>query len=186
MKGEEKDTVDNMEESSAVNRREHVRTDDRIAIYYELLDENTGMDEGADWEIMFNEIEPRPGDDPRLYELIFDINQKLNMLINYMASKTGFNLPEAKEVNISGGGLRFRCGDRFKPGDKLVLKLFLPTYTHALRVIGEVVWASERKEGDYEVAIKYMDLDEKIRDRIIRYIFAKQRMLLRSKKGISD
>ncbi|MBI5587748.1 MAG: PilZ domain-containing protein [Deltaproteobacteria bacterium] len=166
--------------------RQYVRTDDRIPVYYELLKD--GDSEGStqhEWELMFDDLEPKPEENPKLYEILFDINQKLNLLITHLASQTGFSMPEAREVNLSGGGLRFNCSEEFRAGDKLILKTFLPIYAHVIKIKCEVIRAIPRNEGGYEVAVKYVDMDETMRDKIIKYIFAKQRQMLRSEKGPS-
>lgn len=164
-------------------RREFVRTTDVIPVYYEALVE--GAEESKtvfDWELLFDEIEPKPEENPKLYELLFDINQKLNILLNHLSEKTGFNMPEAREVNISGGGLRFISRDRFEVGDRLVLKTFLPTYAHVIKLKCEVV-RSVPFEDSFETAVKYTDIDDTTRDKIIKYIFARQRQMLRSEKN---
>lgn len=163
--------------------REYVRTSDNIPVYYELMDEaNEGREGRVDWELLFDELDPAPEANPKLYELLFDINQKVNILINHMSGKNGFNLPEARDVNISGGGLRFFCNDDFKKGDQLVLKTFLPTHAHVIRIKCEVVRSAPSPDGRNEVAVKYLDMDESTRDKIIKYIFAKQRKMLRTDK----
>lgn len=168
-------------------RREYVRTNDNIPVYYELLNlQDDGSKHPLDWELMFEDIEPRAEENPKLYELLFDINQKLNMLINHISEKNGFNVPEAREVSISGGGLRFNCADKFETGDRLVLKTFLPTYAHVIKIKCEVVRALPLPDGGFEVAVKYIDMDETVRDKIIKYIFAKQRKILRTEKGTSS
>ncbi len=162
------------------SKREHVR--DNIPIFYEVLRENGEPEVLSDWELMFDDIDPGPEENPRLYELLFDINHKLNILVGHLSEKNGFNLPEAKNVNISGGGLRFRCNEYFKPGEKLELKTFLPVFPHALHMKCEVVGISPFDEGGYEVRVKYLDMDETTREKIIKYIFAKQRKILRTAK----
>lgn len=163
-------------------RREYVRTNDVIPVYYEA-DRGDGEESKSvmDWELLFDDIEPKPEENPKLYELLFDINQKLNILLNYVSEKNGFNIPEAREVNISGGGLRFFSNDRFETGDRLILKTFLPTYAHVIKLRCEVVRCIPAGKG-FEVAVKYTDLDETTRDKIIKYIFARQRKLLRTEK----
>jgi len=165
-------------------KREYVRTNDVIPVYYELAGaEGEAPRTAFDWEVMFDEIEPRAEDNPRLYELLFDINQKLNILLNHMADQNGFNMPEAREVNISGGGLRFFSKEAFDAGQRLILKTFLPVYAHVVKINCEVVRSLPQDGGGYSVAVKYVDMDESTRDKIIKYIFAKQRRLLRTEKG---
>ncbi len=170
--------------AEATHERAYVRTNDNIPVYYELVnEENEGREVAVDWELLFDDLEPAPEENPKLYELLFDINQKINILINHMAGKNGFSIPEAREVNISGGGLRFFCNDHFNAGDRLVLKTFLPTHAHVIRIKCEVVRSLAVESGGYEVAVKYIDMEEATRDKIIRYIFAKQRKLLRTEKS---
>ncbi|MFQ5736850.1 MAG: PilZ domain-containing protein [Thermodesulfobacteriota bacterium] len=172
-------------EQEGSEERRYVRTNDNIPVYYELVDRDNPDKEvpAVDWELLFDDLEPSPEENPKLYELLFDINQKINMLINHMQEKTGFNVPEAREVNISGGGLRFYCSDSFKVGDQLILKTFLPTHAHVIRIRCDIVRSQELSDGRNEIAVKYVEMDESTRDKIIRYIFAKQRRLLRSEKS---
>jgi len=168
-------------------RREYVRTNDVIPVYYELAGPDGECARSPfDWELMFDEIEPKAEDNPRLYELLFDINQKLNILLNHVSDKNGFNMPEVKEVNISGGGLRFFAKEAFDSGQKLILKTFLPVYAHVIKIKCEVVRSLPLEGGGYSVAVKYVDMDETTRDKIIKYIFAKQRKVLRTEKGAPD
>ena len=149
---------------STEGKREFVRTSDNIPVYYELLSGEAPGGAQPDWE------------------LLFDINQKLNILLNHMSGQSGFNMPEARDVNISGGGLRFFSAERFNPGDRLFLKTFLPTHAHIIKIKCEVVRSAPTGNDKYETAVKYVDMDETTRDKIIRYIFAKQRKLLRGEK----
>jgi hypothetical protein len=178
----------NQENQGNGPKREYVRTNDVIPVYYELADgDGEGAARGAfDSELMFDEIEPKPEENPKLYEFLFDINQKLNILLNHISEKNGFNMPEAREVNISGGGLRFFSKEAFASGQKLVLKTFLPVYAHVIKIKCEVVRSLPNEGGGYSVAVKYVDMDETTRDKIIKYIFAKQRRVLRTEKGTTD
>lgn len=167
---------------STEGKREFVRTSDNIPVYYELLSGEAPEGAQAEWELLFDDIDPKPEENPRLYELLFDINQKLNILLNHMSGQSGFNIPEARDVNISGGGLRFFSAERFNPGDRLFLKTFLPTHAHIIKIKCEVVRSAPTGGDKFETAVKYVDMDETTRDKIIRYIFAKQRKLLRGEK----
>lgn len=168
-------------------KREYVRTSDIIPVYYEVADTDGDVHRSPfDWELMFEDIVPKPEDNPKLYELLFDINQKLNILINHISEKNGFNIPEAREVSISGGGLRFHSKEEFVPGQRLVLKTFLPVYAHVIKIKCEVVRSLPVESGGFAVAVRYIDMDETTRDKIIKYVFAKQRKILRTEKGSPD
>ncbi|MBI5902815.1 MAG: PilZ domain-containing protein, partial [Deltaproteobacteria bacterium] len=112
-----------------------------------------------------------------------DMNNKLNILLDYISTRHGFKIPQARNVNISGGGLQFYCFDKFKAGDLVAMKIFLPTYAHTVSVKCEVVRVAPRAEGGYDVAVKYVGMDEATRDKIIRYVFARQRKMLRTDKS---
>lgn len=163
-------------------RREHVRADDQIPVYYEPYDASSAAAPEFDWEQMLDDTDPHPEENPKLYELLFDINQKLNILVRHLTDKGGLNVPEARDVNISGGGMKFTCKDSFKSGEVLLLKTFLPTYAHVIRLKCEVVRVMPSAKGGFDVAVKFLDMDEATRDKIIRYIFARQRKLLRTGK----
>ncbi len=180
----EEDNLQELTASGDRNERKYVRMKDNIPVYYEVLDpENPGREHTTGWELLFDDINEAAEENPKLYELLFDINQKVNILLDHMAGKNGFNIPEAQEVNISGGGLRFYCHDHFNSGDHIILKTFLPTHAHVIKLKCEVVRAVPMEDGLTEVAVRFVDMDESTRDKIIRYIFAKQRKLLRSEHG---
>ncbi len=161
--------------------RQHVRADDKIPVYYEVLASGDSSGTVAAWETMFDELEPKAEENPRLYEMLFDINQKLNILINHMAERSGFNIPEAREVNISAGGLRFVSEKPFPEGERLLIRTFLSTHGQVVRLKCEVLRSVER-HGGFEVAVKFIDLDEATREKIIKYIFVRQRQILRLEK----
>lgn len=163
--------------------REHVRADDCVPVYYAALDGGSEIKPAQGWETLFEEIEPGPEENTKLYELLFDMNNKLNILLDYISTRHDFRIPQAKNVNISGGGLQFCCFDKFKAGDLVAMKIFLPTYAHTVSVKCEVVRVVPRAEGGYDVAVKYVGMDEATRDKIIRYVFARQRKMLRTEKS---
>ena len=172
-----------MDNQTGLKRRRYVRAYDKIPIYYELSgDDEKSREDSNTWEFMIDDMDMRTEENPRLYEILFDITQKLDMLVNHLTDKTGFNMPEAREVSIGGGGLSFNCAERFEPGTRLVIKTFLPVYAHVIRLSCEVVRCEPKEDGGFEVAVKFVDLDEGTRDKIIRYIFAKQRKTLRTER----
>ncbi len=162
-----------------MSKREHIRIDDVLPMYYEHYHEEA---EEPEWDILFEQIEPGTKDEARLYELLFDMNQKVNLLVEHMAKKEGFRIPAAKQINISGGGMSFVASDSFSEGDRLLIKLFLPTYPRLLKLKCEVVRVVKEGEDRYRIGLKYMSIDERTRESLIRYIFARQREHLRNKK----
>jgi hypothetical protein len=163
-------------------RREHARCDDRISLFYALIDtQDEAHDSNA--ESIFDGLTTGADENPQLYKLLFDIDQKLNLLLKHMSDSDGFALPEATDVNISGGGLRFVSRESFEEGALLRIKTVLPNLAGKVDLKCEVVRSTASANGTHEVAVKYLDMSEATREIIIKYIFATQRKQLRSERG---
>ncbi len=163
-------------------QREHTRCDDRISLFYSRI-ENPENEYDSTAESIFDGVCFGTEDNPRLYKLLFDIDQKLNLLLKHMSDSDGFALPEATDVNVSGGGLRFMCKENFTEGTLLRVQTVLPNMAGKVDLKCKVVRSTELPTGLYEVAVKYLDVNEATREIIIRYIFATQRKQLRSERG---
>ncbi len=179
-----KGTGENLGGVGVDSRREFVRADDNISVYYEACSESASPEDSNRLDSIFNGIEPGAEENPKLYELLFDISQKLNLLVSQMSDKGVFKIPEATEVNISGGGIRFQCADGFAEGDMLMLKTFLPTHGGIVNMKCRVVRVEELDGGLYKVAAEFEDMDEATREKIIRFIFSRQRRHLRSEREL--
>jgi hypothetical protein len=87
-------------------------------------------------------------------------------------------------VNLSGAGMRFVVADGVSAGDFLEIKIFLPDAGGVpVAVLGEVIRAEptrRAKESGLEAAVAFRCIEEEDRDRLIRYIFARQREAIRS------
>jgi len=167
------------------NSREYVRIDDSIPIYY-VVKNGVNITDSAvnirELRHFSRKVEAISSDDPQMYSLLFEINQRLKSLMSQAATEQCFEIPEARIENISGGGLKILCNKSFNEGDELAIRLFLPDQAQDLEVTGEVVWVCENIDGGFKVGIKFIDMDERARERIVRYIFAWQRRMLRAGK----
>ncbi len=87
-------------------------------------------------------------------------------------------------VNLSGAGMRFVAADPVRSGDFLEVRLFLPDAGGVpVSVLGAVIRAEPTKrarETGTEVALEFRCIEEEERDRLVRYIFARQRESIRS------
>jgi len=82
----------------------------------------------------------------------------------------------AHSVDISGGGLQLISTRKLVEGDHLVIVLRLEGTK--LLTQGVVVRSSKHKEGSqfiYRVGVKFIDLPEKVRERIVQYVFEQMR-----------
>lgn len=84
--------------------------------------------------------------------------------------------------DISGGGVKFFSNFKHQKNDQLLLTLNIDN--KELNILGEVVRVSESSGNDYnyEIGVKFINIDNLERDIIIKYIFEQQREL--RKKGL--
>lgn len=111
------------------------------------------------------------------------LNAKLDSIINMLTfQREGFGSLPFAQVNISGGGLGFNSREKYNQGDVLEMKMILPTMPPvALYIYGEVVKVEQQING-YAVAVKFIAMDEDIRDEIVKFVFRRQREILREKR----
>lgn len=89
-----------------------------------------------------------------------------------------------KTIDISGGGVRFITKGALEPGEIINLKIYLPSRSPVItkaRIIR--ILEKAKSEGESNKAVlEYSDINENDRERIIKYVFEKQRELI--KKGL--
>lgn len=112
------------------------------------------------------------------------INFKLDTVIRLLTlQREGyFGLPY-RAVNISGGGMAFYLPEPVRLGDLLEIKLvFTLTNFVALCLYGEVVKVEAREENFF-TAVHFVHMDEMVRNEIIRFVFEREREIIREKRG---
>ena len=87
-----------------------------------------------------------------------------------------------RQINISGGGLSFPSSEAFNRGDILEIMTVLSAGASvALYIYGEVV-ASDRRSDGFEIGLKFVAMDDQIREEICRFVFERERQILREKR----
>lgn len=76
-------------------------------------------------------------------------------------------------LDISGGG--FRLGTSEKLNLKELIEADLPIEDERIKVLGEVVRVEKQQDNIYYYGIKYINIEERTRDKIIRFIFTLMR-----------
>lgn len=111
------------------------------------------------------------------------LNQKLDFLISLISMNSqGFSSLPLSKVNISGGGLSFLSDQVYQKSDILEIKIVLENPNPvALYLYGEVV-ACEPKESQNLIRLKFINIDEDVRDQIIKFVFHRQRQIIRQKR----
>lgn len=176
--------MENMEETY-VKMREFSRVDAVVPLGVRVVspEEKQRIKARISGEITFMGTPSEEPSDRALAEWIKIINSKLDYLINLWSLREGgFATLPAVEVNISGGGMSFVSDSRYNPGEILELKTVLENpLPEAFYLYGEVV-KCEKLGNVYRVAVKFVNIEEDIRDHIIKFVFYRQRQLLRQKR----
>ncbi|MFP5214212.1 MAG: PilZ domain-containing protein [Acidobacteriota bacterium] len=136
-------------------------------------------------ECLLPEIQALPElDDHILSESLKIINSKLDTIIKLLtAQNSRIDALTYKNVNLSAGGLSMDLGERFRPGELVEVRIMFPSETYLIfYVYGEVLNCEEREPGTYHISVEFTEIDEDIRDRIAKYVFERQREVLRKKR----
>lgn len=121
---------------------------------------------------------PEEGVSPLLWKQLRAIDAKLDIVLEKLYLKDeGFLETDDTEVNISGSGMRFVSRELFDAGTAVELKMILPV-GDGIVCYGNVVRASERKDGRYDIALQFSDMDDDVREKIIYHVLDRQRRLV--------
>lgn len=131
---------------------------------HESLSHETGIPEADTNELLWKQL--------RILDTKLDlILERLNL------RDEGFLDAEHTEVNLSGSGIRFVSRERFEVGTLLELKIRLPL-GDGIVCYGHVQRTSERKDGNYDIALSFSEMDDEVREKIIYHVLDRQRRLV--------
>ncbi len=162
-------------------QREFIRVRNILDVHYRPYREEENI---SDWERFFGSVEPKDEEELNLYNFLFNINQKVDAVLQHLEDSENFGLPQAREVVVSGSGMSFRSSESYNTGDLLKVQLFLPAKARLLSLKSEVVRCERPQGGDglNKLALKFLDLSDNDRDKLIGYVFAIQREQLRQRQ----
>ncbi len=120
-----------------------------------------------------------------LMEFMFQINEKLDIVIDLLGGeRSNQNTIGVQEtVNISGSGVSLVVSTSVDVGLLLDISLFIPNFPLGVfNVQGEVIRV-EPKRGDnsglFEIGIKFLNMSDEERERLIAFTFHQQRQTIR-------
>lgn len=176
----------NIRESDYQNKREYSRVGIHLPLEVRLVPpEQRRLIHTHREEKKIITIAKLPPDvaDPLLAEWLKLLNAKLDRIWGQLATNQGsLELPPCRTENLSGGGASFTSAEEYHLGDLLELKItFDSPLSGTLNLYGEVV-QKEKREGGYFSAVNFVSLEEGIRDEIIKFVFEKEREILRMKR----
>jgi HD-GYP domain-containing protein (c-di-GMP phosphodiesterase class II) len=84
-------------------------------------------------------------------------------------------------VNISGGGMSFKSAKQYHKGDilEIIMSLSMPSQI-TLWVYGEVLRVEKTKNNHYQAFIKFFNISDKIREKIVNFVFQTEREILKN------
>jgi len=168
------------------NKREYSRVEACIPLEYRLVPrgfEETMRARVAGQSVLaeFKSL-PNP-DDQLIAQWLQSINAKLTEIIRLLTlQRDGFHCLNMAKVNISGGGMSFNTGKSFTTGDILEIKVMLGIQMPAaLFLYGEVI-DTATSQTEYDTSVEFINIDDFVRDEIIRFVFETEREILREKR----
>ncbi|OPY85209.1 MAG: PilZ domain protein [Smithella sp. PtaU1.Bin162] len=178
--------MDNQDIKSMQNQREYSRVDVFIPVEYKLLEpqQRQHVRSRVAGETILAEFKSLPDpDDQLIAEWLKTINTKLNSIIRMLTMhQEGFNQLTMRKVNISGGGICFSADKPYSQGDILEFKVTLTMqYPMSLFLYGEVIETSKHNP-EYNTSVQFIAIDDFVRDEIIKFVFEKEREILREKR----
>jgi len=122
---------------------------------------------------------------PQLWKMLVDITTKLSLVLERLLLESeGLIKAENKEVNLSAAGMRYTTKEKSEIGDIIEVKMLLPTYPPVgILTYGDVMRVLDLKNGEYEIALRFTDMDDEVRDEVIQYTLKCQRELIRKQRG---
>jgi PilZ domain len=127
-----------------------------------------------------------------LYAYVRMIDKKLDMVLDLLTrtKEEGLYINRHVNMNIGGAGVRFISDVKLCVGNYVELKVILPMLPYPkITALCEVTRSKSATEtgdvGSWEVALKFLTINEDDRDLLINYIFSREREFLRSKKRVN-
>jgi len=112
-----------------------------------------------------------------------ELYNPLKALEDKVPTGSGEDVDFAITVDISGGGVQIITSKELNPGAELAMRIFIPDIKGGLKVKARVIRVVPIKvEGakKYRVAMAFEDLDERLREHIIKFVFDESRRRLKS------
>jgi hypothetical protein len=121
-----------------------------------------------------------------ILKVLVGMDTKIDAIVRFLGSgdRKALSIFTPRWVDLGGSGIRLNVSEPVSPTDFIELRIQLPDFEGApvpafCKVI-RVSPSTRKDEPGTEVALHYLHIEEEDRDRIIRYLFARQRDAIRS------
>ncbi|MBI5606392.1 MAG: PilZ domain-containing protein [Deltaproteobacteria bacterium] len=172
-------------ELTGEDKREAFRIDDSLPVMIHAVEdlESSSAEELdlADWEELSLSDAQGENLNPLLRKMLIAMNKKLDRVLERLP--VDLVKVKAQPINLSSAGIRVVDKKKFKPEQEVRIKMLLPTLpVQEILVSGKVVRVASLKNGQYEVAFRFHDLDEEVKDEIIQFILKQQRKAIMARR----
>jgi hypothetical protein len=122
---------------------------------------------------------------PKLWKMLCDINSKLDLILDRLFGNIQETEGvETKEISLSASGMSFRTQNQFDVGDLVEVKMFLPLHPPVwIIVYGNIVRFDKIDNEEHEVGIRFLEMEDEIRDILSFYTIKRQRELIMKRRG---
>ena len=185
-------------------RREFFRIRDRLEIEFRAVDQTEFL--RLERIVKYNPTQvfaqpqnSRPkkksgdgSDGEALISYLGKLDRKLSVILDLMTKSKLDDLYTRRyvEIEISGSGLSFVSDVPLPENGYAEFRLMLPVFPYPnIPVLCRVVRNVKREEDsrvDWEIACKFLAINDSDRDLLVQYIFGRERERIRSEKGLED
>ncbi len=185
-------------------RREFFRIRDRLEIEFRAVDHTEFL--RLERIVKYNPTQvfaqsqnsrpkKKPGDGSdgeALISYLGKLDRKLSVILDLMTKSKLDDLYTRRyvEIEISGSGLSFVSDVPLPENGYAEFRLMLPVFPYPnIPVLCRVVRNVKREEDsrvDWEIACKFLAINDSDRDLLVQYIFGRERERIRSGKGLED
>lgn len=135
--------------------------------------------------IVIDTAKPPEVDDKVLSEWLNVLNDKMDSIIEILSSgRESMSRMTFEPLNISANGMRITCCSNYDIGDVLEIKIALPMRPYKiLYLYGEVI-RIEPNLDRFNVAVKFIGMNEEVRNELLKFDFKKHREVLSAERCI--
>lgn len=178
-----------MEDEKHRKAREYSRVDAYLPLQARVVpaEERDKVRSRSSCDSIGSLYQPLPDlEDRVLAECMRIINSKLDAILNVMSIQSeGMPGLRTTKVNISGSGLSFESDHVYEAGQMVELRIILPYPGEAVHhIYGHVVRSNRVTQDKSRTSVRFTVIDEDIRERIVKYVFEKQREDIRKQRRL--
>ena len=174
---------------SAQDRRRFFRLDDHLQMSLRRASAEEQIGTRARGSDVMADVDRRLGvliasarvQAPAVAELAELLNRKLDHVIQTLelneelAQRASFR---EYAVNLSACGMALSCGERFEPGERLLVEILFPPNATRLALQARAVKITPRPDGGYDLKADFAAIPAEDQEFLIQYIMRRQSQLL--------